>query len=410
MKARRGKQKKTKKLQAQGKRYYDYKLLFVIVFLSCFGLVMVYSASYYTGLLQNPPDALKFVKRQAEAMLAGAVIMIVISRIDYHRLMKAAPFAYVSSIILMLLVNFTSFGFEVNGKKRWFGIKIGSHKISLFQPTEYVKLALIITFAYVIVKVLKKIDRGKTAAFLFVLAAIPGALVMKNNLSSGIIIFLIVYIMYFVASRKKKKFAILTGAVVGGGALAVVLGEWLVKINVLQAYQLSRINVWLDPASSASNEGYQVMQGLYAIGSGGLFGKGLGNSIQKLGFVPEASNDMIFSIICEELGFFGAVCVIVLFVFLIYRFLIIALNAPDLTGALLVTGVMAHISVQVVLNIAVVTNVIPNTGVTLPFISYGGSSMLFLMTEMGIVLGVSNQIVFENEQVPVPGAKKNEQS
>ena len=141
--------------------------------------------------------------------------------------------------------------------------------------------------------------------------------------------------------------------------------------------------------------GYQVLQGLYAIGSGGLFGKGLGESIQKMGFVPEAQNDMIFSIICEELGLFGAVSVILIFLFMIYRFMLIANNAPDLLGALIVVGVMAHIAIQVVLNIAVVTNTIPNTGITLPFISYGGTSVLFLMREMGMVLGVSNQIRLE---------------
>ena len=144
-----------------------------------------------------------------------------------------------------------------------------------------------------------------------------------------------------------------------------------------------------------SGGGYQVMQSLYAIGSGGFFGKGLGNSAQKLGTIPEAQNDMIFSIICEELGLFGAVSVILIFLFMIYRFMLIAENAPDLFGALLVVGVMAHIAIQVILNVAVVTNTIPNTGITLPFISYGGTSVLFLMIEMGMVLSVSNQIRLE---------------
>ena len=156
-----------------------------------------------------------------------------------------------------------------------------------------------------------------------------------------------------------------------------------------------RIHVWLDPTQYAQEGGYQVLQGLYAIGSGGLFGKGLGESIQKLGFVPEAQNDMIFSIICEELGLFGAVSVILIFMFMIYRCMVIANNAPDLFGAMLVVGVMAHIAIQVILNIAVVTNTIPNTGITLPFISYGGTSVLFLMIEMGLVLSVSNQIKLE---------------
>ena len=186
-----------------------------------------------------------------------------------------------------------------------------------------------------------------------------------------------------------------------GVAAAVVLifagpiGHALTAIKILQPYQLTRINVWLNPEAYPTTGGYQVLQGLYAIGSGGLFGKGLGESIQKLGFVPESQNDMIFAIICEELGLFGAVLVILLFVFMIYRFLLIAGNAPDLFGAMLVVGVMAHIAIQVILNIAVVTNTIPNTGITLPFISYGGTSVLFLMIEMGMVLSVSNQIKLE---------------
>ena len=163
----------------------------------------------------------------------------------------------------------------------------------------------------------------------------------------------------------------------------------------MKDYQLGRINVWVNPVQYARSGGYQVLQGLYAIGSGGLFGKGLGESLQKLGFVPEAQNDMIFSIICEELGLFGAISVILIFMFMIYRFMVIAGNAPDLMGAMIVIGVMAHIAIQVILNIAVVTNTIPNTGVTLPFISYGGTSVMFLMLEMGMVLSVSNQIKLE---------------
>ena len=167
------------------------------------------------------------------------------------------------------------------------------------------------------------------------------------------------------------------------------------KAGILESYQLSRILVWKNPEAYPRDGGYQVLQGLYAIGSGGLLGKGLGQSIQKLSFLPEPQNDMIFAIICEELGLFGAISVILIFLFMIYRFMLIAGNAPDLFGALLVVGVMAHIAIQVILNIAVVTNVIPNTGITLPFISYGGTSVLFLMVEMGMALSVSNQIKLE---------------
>lgn len=183
------------------------------------------------------------------------------------------------------------------------------------------------------------------------------------------------------------------GAGVGLIAISPYIGNALVALRLLKPYQLDRITAWVDP--TATDTGYQTLQGLYAIGSGGFFGRGLGQSLQKLGFIPEAQNDMIFSVICEELGLFGAVLLILMFMFVIYRFMVIAGNAPDLMGALLVVGVMAHIGIQVILNVAVVTNTIPNTGVTLPFISYGGTSVLFLMCEMGLVLSVSNQIKLE---------------
>ncbi len=157
-------------------------------------------------------------------------------------------------------------------------------------------------------------------------------------------------------------------------------------------FRFAHILAWLDPEAYVNDKGYQTLQSLYAIGSGGLFGKGLGESMQKLGFIPEAQNDMIFSIICEELGIVGAIAVMLMFVILIYRMMIIAQNAPDMYGALLVIGVMAHISIQVILNIAVVTNTIPNTGITLPFISYGGTAILFLLTEIGIVFNVARHI------------------
>ena len=193
-------------------------------------------------------------------------------------------------------------------------------------------------------------------------------------------------LMMFVASPKYSHFFILAGLVVAVGAVFILT----------QSYRGDRIMAWLHP-EDYPDDAYQTLQGLYAIGSGGLFGKGLGGSIQKLGYVPEAQNDFIFTIICEELGLFGAICVILLFVLLIWRFMVIANNSPDLFGAMIVVGVMSHIALQVVLNLAVVTNSIPNTGVTLPFISYGGTSMVILLAEMGLVLSVSRGIRFDGE-------------
>ena len=220
-------------------------------------------------------------------------------------------------------------------------------------------------------------------------AIIGGVLIVgiTSNLSSAIIIFGIGAIMIIIAGADKK-FA-LSLVALGGLFLVVIL---IAGAAMGKGFRFSRIMVWLNPEEYADSGGYQVMQGLYAIGSGGLFGKGLGNSAQKLGFVPEATNDMIFSIICEELGIFGAICIILLFIFMIRRMRVVACNAPNLFGSMIVIGVMAQISMQVVLNIAVVTNSMPNTGVSLPFISYGGTSLVFLMAEMGLVFSVSKSV------------------
>ena len=370
------------------KRFYDYSLLFCIIFLMVFGLVMIYSASSYTAQLKFN-NAGYFMMRQLTFALIGLGAALVISKVDYHWYARLYRFGYFISYVLMIAVSLV--GREVNGKKRWLGV--GSFR---FQPTEVVKITLIVYLAVLITKMGSEINDWKKVMKVGLLRALPiAAIVGANNLSSGIIIVGIAFVMLFIASRHKVLFY------AGGIAAAVVvaiagpLAILLEKIKVLKPYQLSRIHVWLSPEAYPMDGGYQVLQGLYAIGSGGLFGKGLGESIQKMGFVPEAQNDMIFSIICEELGFFGALCVIMIFLFLISRFVLIANNAPDLLGALIVVGVMAHIAIQVILNIAVVTNTIPNTGITLPFISYGGTSVILLMAEMGMVLGVSNQIRLE---------------
>ena len=369
------------------RRFYDYSLLFTVIFLTVFGLVMIYSSSSYAAQIKYD-DAAYFMMRQAKIALAGFVIMLIISKMDYHWYARFAVLAYVLSYVLMIAT--AVFGIERYGKKRWLGVGGAS-----IQPTEFVKIALIVMLASMIVQMGKNINE-KRGVLLVIVTTLPIAgIVAANNLSSGIIIAGIAFVMLFVACKKKWPFFACGFAGVGVLAFAGPIATALEKIGLLKEYQLSRIFVWLEPEKYPSTGGYQVLQGLYAIGSGGLVGRGLGESIQKMGFVPEAQNDMIFSIICEELGLFGAVSVILIFLFMIYRFMLIADNAPDLFGALLVVGVMGHIAIQVILNIAVVTNTIPNTGITLPFISYGGTSVLFLMMEMGMVLSVSNQICLE---------------
>lgn len=372
----------------KSQRFYDYSLLFTITFLIMFGLLMIYSASSYKAQIDYDGNAAYFMIRQGVIALIGFVIMIVISKLDYRWYAKFYRLSIIISWALMIAV--TLVGRRVNGKRRWLGVGPLS-----FQPTELVKITVIVSVAALLVKLGKDVDR-MAGVYRVAMVVLPlAAIVAMNNLSSGIIIAGIGFVMLFVASRKKLWYFLVMAA---GGlvvAFAPQIGDVLLTIKILKPYQLSRINVWKNPEAFADKGGYQVLQGLYAIGSGGLLGKGLGASIQKLGFVPEAQNDMIFSIICEELGLFGAISVILIFMFMIYHFMLIASNAPDLFGSLLVVGVMAHIAIQVILNIAVVTNSIPNTGITLPFISYGGTSIVFLEMEMGMVLSVSNQIKFE---------------
>ena len=362
-------------------KYFDYSLLFIIIFLICFGLVMLYSTSAYDAQLTFK-DPTHYLKRQGMAFGLGLVIMFVLSRIDYRYWNKLGGVAYLVAIALCTLVLIPGIGIEHNHSRRWLGFPNSSLE---FQPSEFAKLAVIMFLASMICKFPKKMAKFSTVVkvMLFILPLF--ALIAYNNLSTAIIVMGIGVAMIFVASPKYLQFVIVGAAGVLGIVLFLVLPS--------AGYRGERVEMWLHPEDFA--KGYQTLQGLYAIGSGGLFGKGLGNSMQKLGFVPEAPNDMIFSIICEELGLFGAICVILLFLLLIWRFMVIANNARDLYGALLVTGILAHIAIQVILNIAVVTNSIPNTGVTLPFISYGGTSVVFLMAEMGLALSVSRGIQFE---------------
>ena len=353
-------------------KYFDYSLLFVIIFLICFGLVMLYSTSSYNGQIKFG-DSAYYVKKQLFATLLGVVAMFAIASIDYHVWIRFAGAGYVAALALCTAVIFI--GKEVNGQRRW----LGYGSIS-FQPSELAKIAIILFLAVIISKMPKQMKDFKTA-FKVLLTAIPiVGVIAYNNLSTGIIILGIATVMVFVACPKYIPF-------VGLGAGVIAFG---VVFIYMQRYRAERIMVWLNPEQY--DKGYQTMQGLYAIGSGKLFGKGLGESMQKLGFLPEAQNDMIFSIVCEELGLFGAVAVILLFLLMLWRFMIIANNATDLYGSMLVVGIMTHIALQVILNIAVVTNTIPNTGVTLPFISYGGTSVCFLLAEMGLAMSVSRGI------------------
>lgn len=370
MARRQEKEKKQKPI-----RYFDYSLLFLIIFLLCFGLVMLYSTSSYYGSTRFG-DTAYYLKKQLFATSLGIIAMIIVSRIPYRFWMRVSGLAYLMAFGLCTAVIFI--GTEAKGQARW--IYIGPFS---FQPSEFAKLAVIIFLATIIYKTSKQVGDFKTLVKVMAIVLPVVGVVAYNNLSTAIIILGIAVCMLFVASPKYSHFLIVGGVVLAVGVIFIALAS----------YRAERIQIWLHPEEY--EKGYQTLQGLYAIGSGGLFGKGLGESMQKLGFIPEAQNDMIFSVICEELGLFGAICLILLYLLIIWRFMVIANNAADLYGALLVVGIMAHISIQVVLNIAVVTNTIPNTGISLPFVSYGGTSILFLLSEMGLALSVSRGIKFE---------------
>ena len=348
---------------------YDDTLLVTVLVLVIAGLVLLTSISAYNGNVQFH-DSFYYLKKQGFATGLGLVGMAVVSRIDYHRWIPLAVPGYLLSILLGVAVLL--FGEEYNGSKRWLSLGPVS-----FQPSEFAKVAVIVFLSWLIEKNIKKMGKFKSIV-LTMLTILPiVGLVGASNLSTAIIILGIGAVMIFTASPKYLQFFWMIAG--GAGFMTIFLA--------LESYRLERIAIWRNPEKY--EKGYQTLQGLYAIGSGGLFGRGLGNSVQKLGFLPEAQNDMIFSIICEELGLVGAGILIGVFLILIWRFFVIAAKAEDLTGALIATGAMAHMMIQIILNIAVVTNSIPNTGITLPFISYGGTSVVFLLLEMGLVLSVS---------------------
>ena len=366
--------KRIKEKYMARRKYFDYPMLFLVIFLIFFGLVMIFSTSSYKSTITygNPYH---WLIRQAIAVAAGAVVMTVFCKMDYRifKNLLMARICYWLGIFLLIVVLII--GAAKKGAVRW--ISIGGFQ---FQPSEFEKIFLVLYLAYILSR-----DAHKQKTFMDAIKALFPCvpvigLVAYQNLSTALVICAIAGIMVFVISPKTKQ---LIGTAVG---MVGVLIAYLVFSN---SYRNERLQIWLHPESH--EKGLQTMQALYAIGSGGIFGKGLGQSMQKMGFVPESHNDMIFSIICEELGLFGAVCLILVFMALIWRMLLIAMNSEDLFGSLIVIGFMTHIAVQVFINIAVVTNTIPPTGIPLPFISYGGSSILTVMAEMGIVLSVSRQ-------------------
>ena len=370
----------------------DTNLLVALLFLMVFGFVMIYSASYYTASMSSTynNDPVYLLKNQVIYSILGIIAMLVVSNINYHVWSKLALLGYAACLVLVLLLE-TPLGVTVKGATRW--LRIGAVQ---FQVAEPVKLIMIVFMATLITANARKLKSWIS----IILMALPSAVVamliltISDNMSTAAILLGTAVIMIFVMHPQYWKF-FLCLAVVAVGVTAVLYYVYhMDPAEVADAnFRIQRIRAWLVPYEYEQDTAFQSLQGLYAIGSGGLWGKGLGNSIQKLGKIPEPFNDYIFAIICEELGIFGAGLIILLFIYLLYRIYTISQTAEDTLGRMTAIGVMSHIALQVILNLMVVTNLFPTTGVTLPFFSYGGTASFFLLIEIGLVLSVNKYSV-----------------
>ena len=369
-----------KKKTAKKRKYirpggYDFTVMFIVLTLVLFGVVMIFSSSYYYTMTSAKyhNDMFYFLKRQSIWAVLGISAMIFGMNVPYTFWRRFAKLCYWLSNAFLAMLPFI--GIEAGGQKRWLGV--GSLQ---FQPSEFTKIAVILYLSVYVIEHRKELANIKGFAKACLVLLIPVALIAVSNFSSALLVGLMGATILFVASPRVWYFGAAIAAAVPLGVIAILLPQF--------RYRLGRITTWLDPWADPTGAGFQTIQSLYAVASGGLFGLGLGQSRQKT-FIPEAYNDIIFAIICEELGSVGAALVIMLFAVLIWRGIKIAMNAKDSFGMLVATGITAVIAFQSIINIGVVTNTIPNTGQPLPFVSYGGTSLLFLMAMVGILLNIS---------------------
>ena len=372
--------------------YFDFTLLAVVVLLVCFGFVMIYSASAYQSNIKFG-NSMYFLNKQGMAAVMGFVLLAILTFIPPKVYRMIPSWVYIATAFaLMSLLLVPGIHITSHGATRW--IKIGP--LPQFEPVEVVKLLIIIFYARTITKKQKDMDTwlGIFMPLIPVVALCIFIYFVSRNLSSALIVFIIPVLMITIVAKDRKKIFLIWAALIvaAGLILGIIYLVDRFSDGSFSSFRIGRILAWWHPEKYGSDEGFQVLQALYAIGSGGLFGKGLGESVVKIGDISEAQNDMIFSIVCEEMGIFGAFCLILLFAILIHRLFVIAGNTRDLFNAMLVIGILSHIAVQVILNIAVVTKTMPNTGVSLPFISAGGTSVLLFLAELGIALAVGRTI------------------
>ena len=383
-------EKKTKKFSKFLNNKMDYVLVITVLILVSLGVVMVLSASAPSALSKKGSSYTYFIKQFGFAVF-GIIAMLFVSKIDYRFYKKYYWGVYVVSVLVLLLVLVPHLGKEVNGALRWIEIK----GLGQFQPSEITKIGLIIFYAGYLSdhkSELKDFWRGFFKPLIFL--AIPVAILyrIQNHLSVSLVISVITFVMMLMAGVRVLHFV--WAGLAGGAGLTLLLLKG--KIDQIKgvagtsdSFRLDRIKVFFDPWSDATGTGYQMIQSLYAIGSGGLFGVGLGNSKQKYLYIPEPQNDFIFAIIAEELGFVGCIAIIALFAVFVWRGIVIAMKAPDMFGSLIAVGITTLVAIQAIINIAVVTASIPTTGMALPFFSYGGTALVILLSSVGILLNIS---------------------
>ena len=361
---------------------FDFILFVIIIILLSLGIVMVLSASAPSAIAESG-NSYSYVIQQLKAAILGIILMLIISKIDYRLYKKFYKAIYWISVLILLLVLIPGLGLSSNGATRWIDLKFIQ-----FQPSELTKIGLIVFYAGYLAdhkSELKSFGKGFVKPLIYILPPIAILYFVQNHLSASVVIGAVTCVMMIMAGCRLLYFVI-AGLI---GALVMTVGIIALQATGKGGFRIKRIMSFMDPWADATEVGWQAVQGLYAIGSGGLFGVGLGESKQKYLYIPEPHNDFIFSILAEELGFVGCVIVILLFAIFIWRGILIAIKSPDMFGSLLATGITTLIGVQVIINIGVVTSSIPNTGMPLPFFSYGGTALLILLCSCGVLLNIS---------------------